>query len=202
MYLKFSSFTQAQAAVVTLRQLIQCSILPSLDTNDVESCMKWLLFLYNRSESVFSQDQPLEDLLLKEFGLNKSVFSKLSNKGLTNTSVVVKKDGIVSTNSYLQPQRTDETTLSSYRDIIGYLKQFLSETEYNRLVQISYLSYPSPFPVIRDVIKRCNQDWVILFDKDPSGFCQSIRNSTQFLQHSYSFRSFRNSNVCYKHDME
>lgn len=198
MFIKCSSFKQAQALIVTLRPLIQCRTIPSLDLRSVESCVNWLLFLYDlkveqtQFTSILNNSKELDKWLFQNLGLTHAIFSQLSRSGITNKPMVVMKDHLVSIHAYLQPAVPNERTLSSYDAIIKQLQQILNEEEYQRLVQISYLSYPSPYPVIRDVIKRCNQDWVFLFDKDPSGFCNSIRYSTEFIQHNYSFRSFRN----------
>ena len=205
-YVKCTSFAQAESLIVTLRSLVSDQPIPSLDIQSKESCIRWLFFLFNvkydeetMSSMAKSSKQELNEWLLREFGLTTAIFTEFSSNPLENTPCVVTSTGIKTVESYLHPFKpTESHVLTSFEPIIKQLRNILKVEEYNRLVQITSISYPSPLPVIRAILKRCNEDWCVLFDKDPDGFCESIQHSSVLIRKSYSFRSFRYYSVCLK----
>lgn len=205
-YVKCTSFAQAESLIVTLRSLVSDQPIPSLDIQSKESCIRWLFFLFNVkydeeeiTSMAKSSKKELNEWLLREFGLTTAIFTEFSSNPLENTPCVVTPTGITTVESYLHPPKpTESHVLTSFEPIIKQLRSILKVEEYNRLVQITSISYPSPLPVIRAILKRCNEDWCVLFDKDPDGFCESIQHSSVMIRKSYSFRSFRYYFVCLK----
>lgn len=205
-YVKCTSFAQAESLIVTLRSLVSDQPIPSLDIQSKESCIRWLFFLFNVkydeeeiTSMAKSSKKELNEWLLREFGLTTAIFTEFSSNPLENTPCVVTSTGITTVESYLHPSKpTESHVLTSFEPIIKQLRSILKVEEYNRLVQITSISYPSPLPVIRAILKRCNEDWCVLFDKDPDGFCESIQHSSVMIRKSYSFRSFRYYFVCLK----
>ena len=170
-----------------------------------ESGVQWLCYLYNIplekqeiKEKVKDKNQ-LQELLAKTFGLSLSVFEDIDcNTGTPLSLPVVQSSGLCSLQHYVQlPKDASEeegylVNHSSFSMIMTKLKEFYDLNTFHRLVQISMIQYPSPDPVIRAVLKKCNEDWVVLFDKDPKAFYQVLQNSIQPIYRSLSSRSYKN----------
>ena len=205
-YLKCSSFSEIQSLFIQLCNLRKDDfVLPTLNVDVTESGVQWLCYLYDIplekqeiKEKVKDKNQ-LQELLAKTFGLSLSVFEDIDcNARASLTLPVVQPSGLCSLQNYLQLQNDaskDEgfwVNHSSFSMIINKLKEFYDLNTFHRLVQISMIQYPSPDPVIRAVLKKCNEDWVVLFDKDPKAFYQVLQNSIQPIYRSLSSRSYKN----------
>ena len=91
-YMKCTSFSQAESLIVTLRSLVSNQSIPSLDIQSKESCIRWLFFLFNVkydeetiSSIAKSSKQELNEWLLREFGLTTAIFTEFSSNPLENT---------------------------------------------------------------------------------------------------------------------
>lgn len=174
------------------------STMPHLEVSSKESCIRWLFFLFNKpikdeemGEMIQKDKIQINSWLEQELGVSLSIRSELSDELLSNNLVVITENGILPVKKYLKPsKRSDSPSLSSFGSIVNQLRSILKGEEFNRLIQITSISYPSPIPVIQAILKRYNKDWEVLFKEDPDGFCECIQKSGVFIRKNYSFRSF------------
>lgn len=186
------------------------STIPHLESSSKESCIRWLFFLFNKplkdeemNDMIQKDKNQINSWVEKEIGVSLTIRTELSDKPLSNNLDVITEKGIVPVKKYLEPSKQSESlSLPSFGSIINQLRSVLKGEEFNRLIQITSISYPSPIPVIGAILRRYNKDWEVLFKNDPDVFCECIQNSGVFIRKNYSFRSFHYCFVSSKHVMK
>ena len=204
-YIKCYSFPEIQSLFIQLCNLQKDRlVLPELNVNVKESGVMWLCYLYDiplekqEIKDKVKDRNLLQELLKKTFGLSMSVFEDISSTPNPLSLSVVQLSGLLPLQSYLQLREGEDEEKgyslhqSSFSMIVTKLKEIYDTNTFHRLVQISMIRYPSPDPVIRTVLKKYNEDWVVLFDKDPSAFYQVLQQSTQPIYRCLSSRSYKN----------
>ena len=105
----------------------------------------------------------------------------------------------MSVESYLLGNpKCDVIAESSIVTVVKKIQASMTEEYFQRLVQISALQYPSPDSLLFTVISRENEDWGVLFTRNPEAFKQALQRSELFRRSSLSCRSFKWSFVCCK----
>ena len=198
-YIQLNSFALAQQLIVTLRRL-KGELFPSVQSMvwSQEDLVRWLLFLFCPKRIGEARDlyllhkDHLFQWMLSEFNIKRDFCALFSTKGLEerDEADVVIDDQIVPIKSYLQhtPSTCDVSESATF--MVKKLKESMSNVLFARLVQISTIVYPSPYPVIRSVFEKYSADWGVLFDKNPVGCCQALQRCGMLILRSYSNRSF------------
>ena len=209
-YIQLPSFQLAQQLIVTLRRL-KDELFPSIIHSMVwshEDLVTWLLFLFcprrmNEAKELYLlHKEHLFQWIMNEFNIKRDLCVLFSTEGFeegVETAVVVDEDQVVPLKQYLQNTPPSTSVVSeSATFMVRKLKESMSNVLFARLVQISTIVYPSPYPVIRSVFEKHSADWGVLFDKNPVGCCQALQRSGIFILRSYSNRSFHLCDVCVK----
>lgn len=207
LYIQLQSFQLAQQLIVTLRRL-KDELLPSIQSMvwSHEDLVTWLLFLFcpkrmNEAKDLYVLHKDhLFQWIKNEFNIKRDLCVLFSTEGLDEgeetTEVVIDEDQVVSLKAYLQntPPASDVSESAAF--MVRKLKESMSNVLFARLVQLSTIVYPSPYPVIRSVFEKHSADWGVLFDKNPVGCCQALQRSGLLILRSYSNRSFHLCCVC------
>ena len=129
--------------------------------------------------------------ILHEFNLNSETLHLLSTSGLEeDTMDVVEDDKVIPLEQYLKSPVSSSSISQTISFVVNKLRESMNRTHFSRLVQVSTIVYPSPYPLIRTIFASYNADWGVLFDRDPEGFCQAIQFSEVLIRRCYSNRSF------------
>lgn len=188
-FLRVESFVEAQSSVVLARTLMHRQSIPK-KLNRSSDPLQWLANLYN---------QPSNSILLKEEMRYIRPDWVESPSTIPNENFVVCFDSVMSVESYLLGNpKCDVIAESSIVTVVKKIQASMTEEYFQRLVQISALQYPSPDSLLFTVISRENEDWGVLFTRNPEAFKQALQRSELFRRSSLSCRSFKWSFVCCK----
>lgn len=196
--MQLDSFEYAQRFVVTLRTLIHDPF-PTFESEvwSQLDIVTWLLFMYCPSkmgEAVnlyLEHKENLYSWIFREFNLNRETVHLVSTSGLDDDTMdVVEDDKVVPLEQYLKSPVNFCPVSQTISFVVNKLRESMNKTHFSRLVQVSTIIYPSPYPLIRTIFASYNADWGVMFDRDPEGFCQAIQFSEILIRRCYSNRSF------------
>lgn len=206
LYIQLQSFELAQQLIVTLRRL-KNEFLPSMQSmvwSQID-LVTWLLFLFcpkriNEAQELYQLHKDhLFQWIMSEFNIKRDLCVLFSTKGLKErdeADVVIDENQVIPLKKYLQHTPIASPVSESAMLMVNKLKVSMSTVLFTRLVQISTIVYPSPYPVIRSVFEKYSADWGVLFDNNPVDCCQALQRCGMLILRSYSNRSFHLFCVC------